>query len=152
LITHGFSGSGKSTCAMELMEKEGMVRMRSDVERQRLAIRFKAHDKYSSAMNDWVFSHMLELAKSSLQADMPVIVDATFLKLARRKPFRLLAEELSVDFEIIRCDATFEELCRRIRQRDSDPSEATIDVLKEQMKTHNPLTTDELQYVRQIGY
>jgi predicted kinase len=60
-----------------------------------------------------------------------------------------LAEAQNVGFEILACDAPFEELCRRIQNRDRGPSEATIDVLKDQMETHDPLTTEELQFMRQ---
>ena len=147
-ITHGFSGSGKSTNAMYVMEQEGDVRIRSDVERQRLSTKFGTRGKYSTAMNDWVYAHLLELAKSCLLSGMPVIVDATFLKRKRRMPFKSLADELNVDFEIITSDAPFEELCRRIHERGPDPSEATVEVLKRQMELHDPLTTNELQYAR----
>lgn len=151
MIMHGFSGSGKSTLAAQLTEQEGAVCIRSDVQRQRLATESQREDKYSTEMNDWVFAHLLELTESCLSGGMPVIVDATFLKLKRRTPFRELAEKLNLEFEIISCDAPFEELCRRIVDRQTGPSEATIDVLKTQMETHNPLTTDELQFVRQAS-
>jgi predicted kinase len=145
-LMYGFSGSGKSTRAIEVLEQQGGVRIRSDVERNRLSVKFKARDKYSEEMNDWVFEHLLGLAKAALQAGIPVIVDATFLKLKRRTPFQSLADDLKVDFEILACDAPYEELCRRLQNRSHDPSEATIEVLNNQMKTHDPLTTDELQY------
>jgi aminoglycoside phosphotransferase family enzyme/predicted kinase len=147
-ITHGFSGSGKSTVALQVMENEGWVRLRSDVERQRLAKQFKAKDSYSSAMTDWVYAHLGELARAAIEAGLPVIVDATFLNLKRRAQFESMARDLNLEFQIITCDAPFNELCRRLRERGPDPSEATVDVLKRQMETHDPLTTDELQYVR----
>jgi hypothetical protein len=133
---------------MQLIEQEGWVRIRSDIERDRLSTKFKTHDKYSEEMSDWVFTHLLELANSTLQSGLPVILDATFLKLKRRTPFQALADRWNVDFEILTCDAPFEVLCERIKSRESGPSEATIDVLKKQMETHDPLTTDELQFVR----
>ena len=148
-ITHGFSGSGKSSFSIQLIEQEGWVRIRSDVERERLSRQFGNDEKYSEEMSDRVFAQLLELAGSVLQAGLPVILDATFLKLDRRTPFKALAEAQNVGFEILACDAPFEELCRRIQNRDRGPSEATIDVLKEQMETHDPLTTEELQYMRQ---
>jgi len=150
-ITHGFSGSGKSMLAMQVIDSEGGVRIRSDVERHRLSKSFKISDEYSPEMDDWVYSQLLELAKSTLKAGLPVVVDATFLKKHRRARFEMLAREFEVEFEIIDCDAPFEELCRRIQLREFDPSEATIDVLKLQMETHDPLTTEELQYVRKIS-
>lgn len=35
-ITHGLSGSGKSTCAMMIAQSRGAIRIRSDVERIRI--------------------------------------------------------------------------------------------------------------------
>ena len=147
-ITHGFSGSGKSTFALQVMQEEGWVRLRSDVERQRLAKKFKTNEKYSTEMTDWVYAHLLELARMAIDADMPIIVDATFLKSKRRAQFEWLARELNLEFRILTCDAPFDELCRRLRERGPDPSDATVDVLKHQMETHDPLTTEELRHVR----
>ncbi len=146
-ITHGFSGSGKSTLAMNMIEQEGGIRIRSDIERQKIANKFPARDKYSPEISDWVYHHLAELARSAVGAGMPVIIDATFLEQRRRGVFAMLAKELNVEFQILDCDAPFEDLCERIEGRGSDPSEATIDVLKNQMKSHQPLTTDELQFV-----
>ncbi len=147
-ITYGFSGSGKSTAAMKIIEQKGGIRIRSDVERTRLASTFKSTNKYTAEMSDWVYVHLLELARSAVQAGFPVVIDATFLKRSRRNFFETLAEEQAIGFLIINCDAPFEELCQRIRERGDDPSEATIEVLKIQMETHEPLTTGELQYVQ----
>jgi predicted kinase len=62
----------------------------------------------------------------------------------------MLARDLKVEFQILTCDAPFEELCQRIEHRGPDPSEATLDVLRLQMKTHEPLTTDELQFAKAL--
>ncbi len=150
-ITHGFSGSGKSSIALQMIEQTGGIRIRTDVERHRLAEKFKTSNQYTREMSDWVYGYVLEQARAAIESGWPVIVDATFLKRHRRVPFQQLARELEIEFQIIDCDAPFEELCNRIRNRGPDPSQATIDVLKTQMETHDPLTTDELQYVRQGG-
>ena len=148
-IMHGFSGSGKSTTAMEIIDGKGGIRIRADAERIRLAEKFKTDDKYSAVMNDWVYRYLLEIAEASLNAGFPTIVDATFLKLHHRELFLDLAQKLNLRFEIVDCDATFDQLCDRIKTRGPDLSEATINVLTMQMETHEPLTTDELQYLSQ---
>ncbi len=150
IITFGFSGSGKSTAAMSVIDQEGGIRLRSDVERQRTARRLRSADKYSAELSEWLYDQLLELAKRNLQAGFTVVVDATFLKVAQRAPFQKLARTLAVDFEILRCGADYDELCRRIGSRKNDPSEATVEVLQMQMKTHDALTTDELQFVRAL--
>jgi len=147
-ITHGFSGSGKSTLAIRVIEQEGGVRIRADAERHRLAKKFKTKDKYSLAMSDWVYSHLGELASHAIGASIPVVVDATFLNFKRRQLFESLAKSAGIPFFIIECDASFDELCRRLDSRVDDPSEADIEVLKKQMETHDPLTTAELQYLK----
>ncbi len=149
-ITHGFSGSGKSTLALNFIEKEGGFRIRSDIERQKLATRFEPSDKYSPEMNDWVYQHLAELARAVVSAGMPVVIDATFLEQRRRALFAMLARDLGVEFQILTCDAPFEELCQRIEHRGPDPSEATLDVLRLQMKNHEPLTTEELQFAKAL--
>jgi predicted kinase len=53
-----------------------------------------------------------------------------------------------LEFRIIDCDASYDELCRRIRLRSKDPSEATVSVLEQQVQNQEPLTSDELKYVR----
>lgn len=146
-ITHGFSGSGKSTIAMQVIDQEGGVRIRTDVERRRLAYKFKIQDKYSPGMNDRVYACLLELAGKTINSGIPVVIDGTFLKRNRRESFERLAAELNVPYSIIDCDATFDELCRRIRNRVCDPSEATIEVLKMQMESHDLLTPKEQEFV-----
>lgn len=132
---------------MKLIEQFGGIRIRSDIERTRLTSKFKTRDKYSAEMNDWVYIHLLELTRESVEAGFPVIVDATFLKSSFRNLFLKLANECSVDFRIINCDAPYDELCQRIQKRTEGPSEATIEVLKMQMESHDPLAVEELQYV-----
>ncbi len=147
-ITHGFSGSGKSTVAMLEIVRSGGVRIRSDVERQRLDRKLNTSNRYTPEMNEYVYESLLELARTAIDSGLPVVVDATFLNRSRRQDFQRLANELQVDYRIIDCDAPFEELCQRIRNRGPDPSEATIDVLKMQMESHQPLTLEEQAFVR----
>ncbi len=146
-ITHGFSGSGKSTVAMNVISHEGGIRIRSDVERHRLFGGSGTDAKYSKAMSDRVYSKLLELSTATIVSGFPVVIDATFLKKGRRKPFQDLAGKLNVDYRIIDCDVPFEELCRRLRLRRNDPSEADIDVLTKQIQNHDPLSDEELPHV-----
>lgn len=146
-ITHGFSGSGKSTVAMSVIDRDGGVRIRSDVERHRIGNRFNLSRRYTAEVSRFVYETLLDRARCGLQAGFPIIVDATFLKRQDRESFTQLAQELGVEFSIVDCDAPYEVLCERIRTRTDDPSEADINVLNLQMKNHDPLTTDELQFL-----
>ena len=88
IITHGYSGSGKSTYANQLAEKIGAIQIRSDIERKRL-FGYSAQVTTGSGIDNGVYtqtaghktySHLAELAKVALDADFPVIIDAAFLK------------------------------------------------------------------------
>ncbi len=148
-ITHGFSGSGKSTRALAFIQANGGIRIRSDVERTGM-MEQSGNDpveKYATETSDRVYQRLLELATMIIEAGFPVAVDATFLKIGRRQPFMQLAQQRQVPFQILDCDAPPEELRRRIKARYGDASEATIEVLKQQMASHDPLTTTELEYL-----
>ena len=143
IITHGYSGSGKSTFAAQLAEKIGALQIRSDIERKRL-FGFRAQEHTGSGLDSGLYTqeagqktylHLAECAKVVIEAGFSAIIDAAFLKTQQRDLFRQLAAECAVQFLIIDFQASDEELCRRIRQRQNDASEATIDVLQHQQQS-----------------
>lgn len=154
LITMGVSGSGKSWLARRLVERVGLVRMRSDVERKRLhgldpdasSASDLAADLYSAEATERTYRHLVDLARAVLAAGIPVLIDAACLKRWQRAVFRALAADLQVPFAIIRCDAEDEVLRQRILRRErtgGDPSEAGLEVLDHQQKTLEPLDETE---------
>jgi hypothetical protein len=148
-ITHGFSGSGKSTIALQAIDVEGGIRVRSDSLREQLASREGTTDKYSETMNTRVYNKLKEIASAGTLAGFPIIADATFLRRTDRQQFLELVGKLNIPFQIIDCNAPYDELCRRIQQRGHcDPSEATIEILRHQIAHHDPLDAHERQYVR----
>ncbi len=151
IITHGYSGSGKTTLAGQLAEKIGAFMIRSDIERKRL-FGYQAMAQTDSSINAGLYNqeaslqtygHLKTLAKTVLEAGFPVIVDAAFLKAGQREMFRQLAADCGVPFHIIDFQASTEELCRRITQRQQDASEATVAVLSQQQQTAEPLSEQE---------
>jgi aminoglycoside phosphotransferase family enzyme/predicted kinase len=156
VITHGVSGSGKSTTTQELLEQIGAVRLRSDIERQRRDDRtVSAHagspaDPYTSAARDAVYARLLDKAEIVLTAGYPLIVDATFLRQKHRDAFRHLAARLGVPFVILAFDADPDTLRQRIKERQqagNDASEATLAVLEVQLREREPLADDEREFV-----
>ncbi len=149
-ITHGLSGSGKTTGTQKLVETQGAIRLRSDVERKRkFGPGSSAIEMYSAAATAWTYDHLAELARIIIDAGFPVVIDATFLRRADRKRFRQLAQELRVPFQIAHFEAAVPELKKRILQRSAsrqDASDATIDVLEKQLTMQEPLTDDELRF------
>jgi len=151
IITHGYSGSGKSTMAAQLAEKIGAFQIRSDIERKRL-FGYRALVQTGSGIDDGLYTqevslktyqHLKELAKAVLDAGFPAIIDAAFLKTRQRDPFRQLAADCGVPFHIITFQASDQELCRRIKQRQEDASEATVAVLHHQQQSAQPLSEQE---------
>lgn len=155
IITHGFSGSGKSTLSSQLAEKIGAIHIRSDIERKRL-FGYYAMAKTGSGIDIGIYSKdagevtyrkLADLAKNVIDAGFPVIIDAAFLKFEQRDLFRKLAESKYARFVMIDCQASDDVLRQRIltrQQVSKDPSEATIDVLRHQLKTAEALTGSEL--------
>jgi len=151
IITHGYSGSGKSTFAAALAEHIGALQIRSDVERKRL-FGYRSGDSTGSAVNDGLYTqqagaltyqHLAVLAKAVIEAGFPVIIDAAFLKKDQRALFRQLAIEQGAPFFIIDFYASNETLSRRIAQRRHDASEATVEVLQQQQRSAEPLSDQE---------
>jgi len=72
-----------------------------------------------------------------------VIVDAAFLKRAERDTFRALAKRLGTPFELIAPQVSRDELARRITARRNDASEATVEVMEQQLRWFEPPGMDE---------
>jgi len=139
-ITHGFSGSGKSTCALMMVEQYGALRIRSDVERIRMFER--------NGEDVLEYERLLELAISVYEGGYSVIVDATFLKQWQRRLFLELSSEVEIPFLILDLQCDTEIMRNRIEERSAtgiDISEANQDVLEKQMQTAEPLSNKEME-------
>jgi predicted kinase len=148
------TGSGKTTYTQALVELAGAIRIRTDVERRRLhgltpqgrtASALNA-GLYSSLETDRTYATVLRQARLVLGAGYPAIMDGTFLKRRHRDQVRALAAELDVPLMIVDFDAAPETLRERVQKRFDvglDASEADIGVLEHQLRTAEPLTSDE---------
>ena len=154
IFMHGFSGSGKSTLARQIAESLGAIQIRSDVERKYL-FGLEQHEASGSGVGQNIYTpdatsqtykRLAELARTITQAGYTVIVDASFLELAQRDQFSLLARQCGVPGILISCDAPVSVLRERIERRsrhEKDASEATLAVLQHQIETHDALTEEE---------
>lgn len=152
-LMHGISGAGKSWAAQILLEAAGAVRLRSDVERKRLAglpmfadSRSAVGDGiYSTEMTAATYARLAELARGVLAAGYPVVVDAASLKAWQRELFRRVASELEVPFLLVHCRAPEAILRCRLAAREAaaDASEADAAVLARQMWSLEPLADAE---------
>ncbi len=155
IITHGVSGTGKSTYASQLSELLPAIQIRSDVERKRMA-GFQSHSNTQSGIQSGIYSadstrrtynYLLEQANVVLDAGISVIIDATFLKRVQRSQFQKLANKYNVPFIILAFTAPETVLHERILQRNKtgkDASEAGIEVLGVQLASQDKLSEDEM--------
>jgi aminoglycoside phosphotransferase family enzyme/predicted kinase len=153
-ITHGLSGSGKTTVTQKLMQSPGAIRLRSDVERKRLA-GLDALAKSGSGVGENLYAadatrrtyeHLARLAGDLLDVGWPVIVDATFTARWQRDLLRDVAHARKLEFRILDFPVPLATLRERIVQRSragNDASEADLAVLQHQIETEEPLGADE---------
>lgn len=162
-ITHGVSGCGKTTVSQQLLEKNGLIRIRSDIERKRL-FGLKSTENSKSQLNTGIYNQQanaktyLQLenfAKIILASGFSVIADATFLNRANRKSFQDIASENSAEFVIVEFDVDKATLEQRITERMADKdnaSEASISVLNKQLSNFEPLEEDEKAYISPAAF
>jgi len=153
-ITHGLSGSGKTTVTRTLMQDPGAIRLRSDVERKRMA-GLDALAKsgagvgealYAADATQRTYRRLAELAGALLDAGWPVIVDATFTARWQRDLLRETARARGVEFRIRDFPVPVAVLRERIVARSragGDASEADLAVLQYQLDSEEPLDADE---------
>lgn len=149
IVTHGLSGSGKTTFAQQLVELFGGVRVRTDRERKRLPDAWPgvaAGGRYGAAVTRATYERVRDLAREIVAGGFVAIVDAACLAAWQRRLFRELALELSVPFVLLSFKAETALLRERIAARRSagvDASEADLAVLALQLTTQEPLTDAE---------
>ena len=162
LVTHGLSGSGKTTFTQHLLEEAGAVRVRADVERKRLAGLAAAQPSgsapgaglYDAAANAATYERLFDAARAVLDGGWPVILDATFLRRSDRQAARRCAAQQGVPFAILHFEAAPALLRERLRRRAAqghDASEADAAVLDLQQRTAEPLAADELDAVHDVN-
>ncbi len=156
-MTCGVSGSGKTSVSQALLQGYGAIRIRSDVERKRLA-GLKAEQASGSSSGgglyspEWTrrtYARLADLARGLVEAGFPVIVDATFLQTSFRAKFIDLARACRVTPLILHCYASEDCLRRRVSDRSDigrDASEADVDVLESQLRKFESPGEDEQQY------
>jgi len=155
VVTHGLSGSGKTTRSQAFLEQVGAVRLRTDVERKRLsglpAPARSGSDVggglYGAETTRATYERVCNLARTVAASGRIAILDGTFLRRWQRDLARALAAELRVPFAILAFAAKPETLRRRILERSlagTDASEADLAVLAHQVATQEPLAPDEM--------
>ncbi len=153
-VASGPSGAGKTSQSQPLVEARGAIRLRSDVERKRLAgLAAEAESGsglgaglYTSEASRRTYARLAELARTVIAAGRPALIDATCLARGQRDAFRALARELGAPCVVLAFEAPPEVLRARVRERAArggDASEADLAVLEAQLATREPPGPDE---------
>jgi aminoglycoside phosphotransferase family enzyme/predicted kinase len=157
VFTHGVSGSGKTFASGALLQARDWIRVRADVERQRIAGAQAQTSSgaatgagiYSQAVTAAVYARLAEVADSLLGGGSAVIVDATFLKRSQRDLLRGVAMRHGVPCVILAVEADPAVQASRIQARQAagvDASEATVEVMRAQIAACEPLQEDEIAF------
>ena len=154
LITCGVSGSGKTFGTQPLVDQLGMIRVRSDVERKRLA-GLPALAVSGSGVGTGLYTaeygrrtkdRLLECAEAIVTAGWSAIIDATFLQFEDRQRFRAAAMRWGVPLVILPFEVDRTTLETRVTARareGADASEAGLEVLRRQRASREPLRESE---------
>lgn len=149
-ITHGLPGSGKTFRSQALLEDRGAIRIRSDVERKRMHGLDAVADSraaglaiYTPEATQRTYERLFTLARIALQAGLPAVLDAAFLRRGERARAQDLAREMGAAFGILDCQAPPDVLRERLAHRRGDASEADAQVLARLVEAAEPLGPDE---------
>jgi aminoglycoside phosphotransferase family enzyme/predicted kinase len=157
-LMHGPSGSGKSWLSEQLVGALPAVRIRSDVERKRLAgidvsqsaAGAVGQGIYSAQLSHRTYARLADCAERCLRAGIDVIIDAASLDPTDREVFQHLASALHASFAIVACQSDPIDLAARILQRGrehNDPSDASLAVLDAQLRGMQPFNDNERKHV-----
>lgn len=157
VITHGLSGSGKTTVTDGLVSGLPAIRARSDLERKRLHGLAPAARSgsglgtglYAAAASQKTYTALAEIADALLRNGQNALIDAAFLGRRDRLLFRQVAAANAARFVILDCTASPAELRRRIVARASkgrDASEADLAVLERQLSLAEPFDRAERRH------
>lgn len=118
----GISGSGK-THFSKILEKHGYIRLSLDVEMFRrygegyMHLPHEKQFELQQQMDSEVLAKMCEL----IDAGKKVVVDQCFCKRFKRDLYRDAATSRGSDVGIVYCSADYEELLRRLSERNNHP-------------------------------
>jgi len=157
VVTSGASGSGKSSVAAELVGPLAAVRIRSDVERKRLAgmrpterpaNQAAMAEVYAEAVTRRVYDRLAGLAGTVLDAGCNVVVDAACTKRWQRDLLAGIAGDRGMPVIWVAFDLPASALVARVagrQARGDDPSDASAEIVMRQISDVEPLTGEEVR-------
>ncbi len=155
-IMQGLSGSGKTSAGRELVKHANCIMLRTDIERKRLfglKPEASSHEAglsiYTQDATQKTYLTIQEAARSLLNQGISVVIDGASLKFQERALCCQPAIELQYPYFIVKCMAPDDVLKRRIIKRqfnNTDASEATLGLIKQQRQWEEPLSDQEKEH------
>jgi aminoglycoside phosphotransferase family enzyme/predicted kinase len=155
IMMSGVSGSGKSTQARAIAAADQAIHLRSDVIRKHIAgvdLTERNANIYTPELTAQTYSRLCELGIKLAQAGVTVILDAKYDRIALRQSVLEAATAANIPCEIIFCTAERTTLMDRLISRSAanqDVSDATVELLDQQLTSFEALTIDEQKLLRQ---
>ena len=154
ILMSGLSGSGKTTVAKKIAPLIKAILIRSDAVRKHLAgISLESRggeEIYTAAMSNKTYQRLLELGIKLAKQGFTVILDAKYDRLQWRLSAADAAKTENIPLEIYYCTAPLEVLRERIEQRQGDISDATSELLTQQLASQEEFTEREKHYLTVI--
>ncbi|WP_172657268.1 AAA family ATPase [Myxosarcina sp. GI1] len=154
ILMSGVSGTGKSTAGKIIARKMNAIQIRSDVVRKHLAgisLDEPGGDEiYTADMSQKTYNRLRELGIMLAKEGFTVILDAKYDRIALRQPVIEQAQAANIPLQIIHCIAPTEILRDRLSTRSGDVSDATPDLLRQQLELFEEFGTGEQSYVTTI--
>jgi len=146
VVFFGKSGTGKSTVARGLSDEIGAKIVSSDVVRKNIfglksTERGKPDTVYTRKANEKTYGRMCELAANALSNKTTVIFDATFQRAADRRHAIDIGKIYGVKILFVECrcaDGTLRSRIEKRKKRNTDVSDAGVDVYQKQSLTFEP--------------
>ena len=161
IMTHGVSGTGKTTAARYLSRRWPGVHLRADVERKRMfglqeleSSKQKGLDIYTPLATTQTFERLRDIVALLLEGGINVVLDSTFLHRSVRQGFFSIAKERGCTVHIVSCQLNEEILRQRLMVREEakdDASEANVFIMEQQLGAEDPLTKNERKNTYFVG-
>ena len=155
VATSGVSGSGKTTVAGVVAATLGAVRLRSDVERKRLAgmaATDRPHDAveeaalYSAEATRRTYERLAELSRLILGAGTSVVIDAACNRRGERRILADAARAAGVPLVWLSLEIPESVAFARVASREAvgtDASDASVEVVRAQVAAREPILPEE---------
>jgi len=146
VLVSGLPGSGKSYFSRELSKRYPLTHLNSDVLRRALF----PHAAHSAAESTRLFAAVHALVERLLSRGAGVVLDATNLKAAHRRPLYDIAERAGAALVIVHTEAPTEVARHRLESRArgqdiEDASEATAPVYDRMRREAEPIARPHIR-------